>query len=165
MSRRNFLIFLLTAAFLISAWGNVIAAAFCPRYAGDNGSVSLEVESQSQPESESCHHEPAQLENASESTETKDAEIQKSSADNGLAALLQIPNEPCGHCWTHSQPSSGASTVATLSSSLRSAEANAPPSLFSIERPFSFVIPITPFDHGPPGNPGARYLLNNVFRI
>jgi hypothetical protein len=164
MSRRNFLIFLLTATFLISAWGNVIAAAFCPGYANDNGSVSKEVESDSQPESESCHHETAQVESAGESTETENAQTQKP-VDNGFAALLQIPNEPCGHCWTHSQPSSRASTVAALSSSPRSAEANPPPSLFSVERPFSFIIAITPLDHGPPGNAGARYLLNNVFRI
>ena len=174
MAKRSFPIFLLTATFLLSAWGNVFAAAFCPRYSARDGSVPQAFKQTSEAESGACHHEMAEpdMDMAGDSTgEMELTPIRENAepADTQNAAMapdvLELPNQPCGHCWMHSQPSSGAATIVALRSSPQSVEASAPPADFAVAKPFTFTISITPFEHGPPGTQAARHLLINVFRI
>jgi hypothetical protein len=186
MRRRRILTNLLLGAFLIGAWSNVIAAAFCPRYAARDGSVKQTVEQAqaSQAESEPCHHEMSDMDMDMGETSMHDMQMEDDSTrqteitttsknswtadtENPAAALvvLELPNEPCGHCWMHSQPSSGSSTVVALRPSSHSVDVNAPPADSAVTTPFAFTIPITPVEHGPPGNSLPRHVLINVFRI
>jgi len=183
MSKRSFPTFLLTFAFLLSAWGNVIAAALCPHYEARAGSIKGTVEQAGQADSEPCHHEMSDMSMDMGETSTHNMQVADNStgqteikttlenattadADKPTAAgvVLELPNERCGHCWMHSQPSSGSSTVAALSTS-QSVEASAPPVDIAVARPFTFTISITPFKHGPPGGSLPRHVLVNVFRI
>jgi hypothetical protein len=160
MSRRSFPIFLI-AAFLLSSWSNVIAASFCPHYSAGNFSVKQTVAQNSPIESEPCHHGMARMDGESDIT------TNASTADtsNPAPAVLELPNQPCGNCWMHSQPSSGNGTVVALGPLSQSVEADAPPVDAAIALPLTFIAPITPFEHGPPGHSLSRHVLINVFRI
>src|SRR5258707_2359047 len=122
MPRRSPAILLLVGAFLLGAWGNVIAAAFCPRY-GLNRDCCLKQATQRSKQvnhQSSCHHEMAgmemddmqmgnmQIENESLSESAveslaKDLPVltPESSSEQGL---FDLPVEACTHCLTHSQP-------------------------------------------------------------
>ena len=95
--------------------------------------------------------------------ETPPVEIATYSSSEKL--VIDFPAEPCGHCWMHSQPSSGTATIVAVDPSRRLVETNAPPVSFVVALPFAFVVPIMPLEHGPPGNSFPRHVLINVFRI
>jgi hypothetical protein len=154
---------LLLTAFVLSAWSNVIAASFCPRYSIGDFSIKQTVEQNSSVKSEPCHHEMAQMNMDGEAEITTNA----STADtpNPAPTVLELPSEPCGHCWMHSQPSSGNGTVVAQGPLSQSVGADAPPGDAVSAVPLTFIIPITPVEHGPPGNSLPRHVLINVFRI
>ena len=170
MSRRSFPIFLLTVTLLLSSWSNVIAASFCPHYSARDLFVKQRVEQNNPVESEPCHHEMAPMSMDGESMEIErdsESESQYATANklNPATAVVELPGEPCGHCWMHSQPSSGNGTAAVQGSSPQSVEADAPPADAVIALPLTFIMRITPCEHGPPGNSLPRHVLINVFRI
>jgi hypothetical protein len=174
MSKRSFPIFLITATFLLSAWGNVIAAAFCPRYSARDLSFKQTIEQDSSAKSESCHHETAQMdmdggsmEMDSNSPDESQIATNAPAADksNPVPAVLELPDETCGNCWMHSQPSSGTGTAVAQSPLSRSVEADPPPADFASATTLTFIIPIIPFEHGPPGDSLPRHVLINVFQI
>ena len=80
-------------------------------------------------------------------------------------SALDVPTEPCAHCWMHSQPSSGTGTLAAVNPSPRSVEAIAPPAQMTVALGFPNPIATEPLEHGPPGHSSPRYILINVFRI
>src|ERR1700730_12059467 len=64
MRKRSMAIVFVVGAVLFSAWGNVIAAAFCPRFAL-NRDCYLKREARQEKQvkhSSSCHHEMADME-------------------------------------------------------------------------------------------------------
>lgn len=159
MFSRSYPIFLITLVFLLSTWSNVIAASYCPHYLARDVSAKQRVKPNSPVKSEACHHEMAQMDMDDEA-ETSTAADQL----NPAQAVWELPDVPCGHCWMHSQPASGNSTVAAPGPSSESLAANAPVDAM-IALPLTFINPITPVEHGPPGNSLPRHVLINVFRI
>lgn len=79
--------------------------------------------------------------------------------------VIDRPAETCGHCWMHSQPASGAATLAAVDPSTRLIDTNAPPAECAVTLAHDFTVSITPKEHGPPGNLLPRHVLINVFRI
>jgi hypothetical protein len=181
MSKRGILIFLLTFAFLLSAWANVIAAAFCPRYLSNCGlSTRPSSKETRQVEKASCHHEMAEMEMSDmqmDETEMQ-GEADVETLNNSIAYAPEVETETstqrividraaesCGHCWMHSQPASGAATLVAVDPSTRSIDTYAPPAESAATIAHNFTVSITPQEHGPPGNLLPRHVLINVFRI
>jgi len=105
---------------------------------------------------------------ASETANTSVADnqsIQVAIESSAERVAVDLPSEPCGHCWMHSQPASGIATLVVADPLKRSVETSAPPADFALVLPSAFTIPITPLEHGPPGNALPRHVLINVFRI
>ena len=91
--------------------------------------------------------------------------VQIATASSSAQVAIDFPTEPCGHCWMHSQPSSGTATSVAVDPARRLVETNAPPTNFVLALPSTFTVPIMPLEHGPPGNSFPRHVLINVFRI
>src|SRR5258705_5242532 len=181
MRMRSFSITLLVVAFLFSSWSNVIAAAFCPHYSSSrNCHIQPRQAKQVEPES-SCHHEMDALEMGDMQMDATDmgSEAASETAANPIPEKLPVqiatesfsevafafPTEPCGHCWTHSQPSSRTTVVVAVDPSKRLVETNAVPADLVVALPSTFAVPIIPLEHGPPGSSFPRHVLINVFRI
>ena len=176
MTKRPLLIVLLLVAFLFSAWGNVIGAAFCPRYLAQN-CFAQKTPQAKQGDRESCHHEVSDTDmgdmqmGGDSATEAEVTHIRENptivveSKSSVEQTALERPTEPCGHCWMHSQPSSGTATPGAVDPSPRSVEALAPSSAATIALRFPNPTAIESFEHGPPGSSFPRHVLINVFRI
>lgn len=181
MRRKRISIMILLAAFLLSAWGNVIGAAFCPRYLSQHCFAHL-TQQANQVERESCHHEIADMDvgdmqmddSQMDSDSAPKAELESVAEVQPTAGVLEssieraafdLPTEPCGHCWMHSQPSSGMGTLAAINPSPRSVEALAPPAEVTIALGFPNPNATEPSEHSPPGSSFPRHILINVFRI
>ena len=175
MTKRSVLTILLLAAFLLSAWGNVIGAASCPRYLAQN--CFAHPEQARRVERESCHHEISDMDmgdmqmDGNSATEAEVPDVAENPTIEVLTessveqAGLDAPNEPCGHCWMHSQASSGSATLAAVDPSPRSVAALAPPAETTIDLGFPSPGAIEPLEHSPPGSTFPRHILINVFRI
>ena len=174
VEKRVLFTLIIVIALLSSAWGNVLAASFCPHFAQNHvrsfkhsahQPVSTEVASHA----ETCgmNMPDMQMESMDNSQGDPDAPVAQTDAANDSntdADALDHPGEPCPHCLMHSQPTSVTATVVAVDPSKRLVETNAPPADFAMASP-SALVPITPLEHGPPGNSFPRYVLINVFRI
>ena len=176
MSKRAVFTSFILLAFIAGAWGNVLAAAFCPRL-GSTLSCCLKHSSHpsQSPETHDMHHmdmgqmADMQMDMPAESTE--EASTQKQSEplaevnqDAGPTALGQ-PVETCSHCLSHSQLPLGSITLHETESAKQRADLTAPQlaqdtALVSLPR-----LIFDPREHAPPGDSSPRYLLINVFRI
>jgi len=182
MRKRSFSIILLVVAFLFSSWSNVITAAFCPRYSSSRNCHIQQRQAKQVEHKSSCQHEMADREMADmEMDDMKmESEAASETPDNSVPenppvqvatesfaeqGAIDFPTEPCGHCWMHSQPSSGTVTVVAVDPLKRLVETNAPPANFVVAFPSTFAVPIMPLEHGPPGNSFPRHVLISVFRI
>jgi len=174
MRKRSIAIVFVVVALLCSAWGNVLAAAFCPRFELSrdccfNGRVR-QVKHPS-----SCHHEMAgmemddmQMETEADSAPDTSAQTSKaelSSESSSDIAGLGLPIEPCAHCGSHSQTTSGNISVAAIDPSKRLVETNSLPASFSIDLTRAFADLIVPSEHSPPSPSSPRHVIINVFRI
>lgn len=177
MRRRSLAIFLV-GAFLLGAWGNVVAAAFCPRYRLNRDCCVKQAAPKSKQveRTSSCHHEMSgmkmddmQMENESPSESgaeplAKDSQVLRLESSSKESAF-DLPVEACVHCLIHSQTASGTATIIAVDPSKRLIESNAVSASFEVALPSAFSISITPFEHGPPGAPVPRHVLINVFQI
>jgi hypothetical protein len=183
MSKRRCPVFLLTVTFLLSAWGNVIAASFCPRYLSNRAChIKRDPRQPQQVDHDSSHHHEmtnmemgdmqmdetemesgADLETADNSNH-ENRPIQVGAEFSPEQLVVNLPTEPCGHCWTHSQPASGIATV-VADPSKGLVQTTAPPVSVAIALPGAHPVPFARMDHGPPGNSFPRHVLINVFRI
>ena len=181
MRKRSAAILLLVVSLLVSAWGNVIAAAFCPRFGVTHESYftqvfhkTMDVESMHVEQGSSCHRKMADMN--SDSTENMLIENSESSESAGsITSLLlpagasdvNVPTQTCGHCWTHSQAASGSTTLGAVDPSMRSTETKAAPTNLALASlPSDFhALTIAQLEHGPPGYVFPRHLLISVFRI
>ena len=173
-------IVLLLIAFLMSAWGNVIAASFCPTYLAHN--CSIKHSNRTQPVTkDSCQHEAADMKTSEMQMDDMQMDDSASDAEPASASdklpvadvvgsseeqsALEPRTEPCGHCWMHSQPPTGSVTLAGLDASPQSVATPASSAEISIALPFPNPIATDPSEHSPPGNSFPRHILINVFRI
>ena len=181
MKKRSLFIIVLLVAFLLSAWGNVIAAAFCPRYLS-NRECSIKPISQEPQQvqaTSSCHHEMADMSDMQMDETDMGSGADAETADNVISEAGQIqlvtersaekafdlPAAPCGHCWMHSQPASGTVTLIAVDQAKQLIDTNAPLVQVAVVALSAVTASITPVEHGPPGNLLPRHVLINVFRI
>jgi hypothetical protein len=177
MHKRPSFIVLLIVGFLFSAWSNVIAAAFCPRYGTNRLCLGKQVVSRPKDVDThaSCHHEVADMEmddvqmetemssDSDIASTTQSSDVELSSSNDQVA--LELPIEQCLHCWSHSQPTSGSVSLVATDSSKPSVVTDLPLADLSFALPSNPLISIIPTEHGPPGNSFPRHVLINVFRI
>jgi hypothetical protein len=181
MSKTSIPIFVLAVAFLLSAWGNVISATFCPRYLSNRACFHKSIAAEpKQVEPSSCHHKMGDMEmDDMQTNETKDAVAEETSYNavpedpsakigietSAVKNCIEVPAERCGHCWMHSQPASGAATLVAVDPSRQLITTDAPPAWIAVDVASGYTASITPLEHGPPGNVLPRHVLINVFRI
>lgn len=181
MRKRSFSITFLVVAFLFSSWSNVIAAALCPRYSSSRNCHIQQRQIKQVEHKASCQHEMAdmemgdmqmddanmQSESGSETSDNSTSEgppVQIATGSSSEQLAIDFPTQPCGHCWMHSQPSSGTAAIVAVDSSRRLVESSALPASFVVALPSAFAVPIMPLEHGPPDN-FPRHVLISVFRI
>jgi hypothetical protein len=177
MRKRSASIVFVVVALLFSAWGNVIAAAFCPCFSlnrdcclkrGTQQAKQVKHES-------SCHHEMAGMEMDDMQMETEADSARDTSAQNSHVQLpsesssdevaLDLPIEQCAHCLSHSQTTSGTVSVVAIDPSKRLVETSSLPANFAIGLTSAFADLIVPSEHSPPGPSTPRHVIINVFRI
>jgi hypothetical protein len=181
MRKRSFSITFLVVTFLFSSWSNMIAAAFCPRYSSGRN-CHIQQPQIKQVRHNPCQHEMADMEMGDMPTDgtNRESEALSETSDNWIPksppvqiskessseqGAIDFPTEPCGHCWMHSQPSSGTATIVAVDQMKRFVATNAPPENLVVALQSAFAVPIVPLEHGPPGNSFPRHLLISVFRI
>ena len=181
MPKRTAAIVLLVVSLLVSAWGNVIAAVFCPRFGITHDSYftqvfhkPMDVESMHVEQESSCHREMADMNSDSMDNMLIENSESSESAESTTSLLLPAgasvadkPPQKCAHCWMHSQAASGSSTLGTIDPSMGLMETKAAPTNLILASPPSdfHTLTIAQLEHGPPGNAFPRHLLLNVFRI
>jgi hypothetical protein len=179
MRKRSFSVGILIIAFLMSAWGNVIAAAFCPRFALNHSCTNEHKAHQPKQveNASSCHHEMAgmemndmEMEHDASSYSKSDSSTQSSHVQSRFESssdqvAFDLPIEQCPHCWSHSQPTAGSVSTAAVDPSKQLVETDSPPANLIFASLSVFPILITPSEHGPPGIALPRHVLINVFRI
>jgi uncharacterized protein involved in copper resistance len=177
MRKRFLSIVFVVVALLFSAWGNVIAAAFCPRFALNHDCClkhGTQPSKQANHES-SCHHEMAgmemddmQMETEADSapdTSAQNSHAQRPSESSSDEVALDLPIEQCACCLSHSQTISGTVSVVAIDPSKRLVETNSPPANFAIGLTSAFAGLIVSSEHSPPGPSTPRHVIINVFRI
>jgi hypothetical protein len=174
MTKRSLSIVLVVVALLFSAWGNVLAAAFCPRFAL-NRDCCLKHEATQKAKQvkhdSSCHHDMAGMEMDDMQMES----VADTSAQDSLEELipessnervaLDLPIEPCAHCLGHSPTTSGTVSVVAIDPSKRLVKTNSLPANFAIDLTGAFADLIVPSEHSPPIPSSPRHVIINVFRI
>jgi hypothetical protein len=177
MRKRSLSIVFVVVALLFSAWGNVIAAAFCPRFALNRDCCLKGGVQQAKlaKHSSSCHHEMAgmkmdDMQMEPEAAPAPDTRVQGSpvqlmSESSSEEVALDLPIEPCAHCLSHSQTTSGTVSVVAIDPSRRLVETNSLPVNFAIDLTSAFTNLIVPSEHGPPSPSSPRHVIINVFRI
>ena len=175
MRKRSLSIVFVVVALLFSAWGNVIAAAFCPRFALNHDCClkhGTQPSKQAKHES-SCHHEMAGMEMDDMQMEAEADSAPDTSAQNSHApseasndeVALDLPIEQCACCLSHSQTTSGTVSVVAIDPSKQLVETNSPPANFAIGLTSAFAGLIVRSEHSPPGQSTPRHIIINVFRI
>jgi hypothetical protein len=162
-------------AFLYGAWGNVVAAAFCPRFS-DRSCCPKHSAPSSSPSKP--HHDLQQMEievtgteacaahegHSTEPRGTSRADVFDESDPSRLFLVSPLAEQSCAHCLSHSQPAPGRFSVSSGDSS-RESEAQATP-LIKLPLNLPAVAKLLPsYDHGPPGQSYSLFVLNSVFRI
>ena len=173
MRKRSLSIAFVVGALLFSAWGNVIAAAFCPRFALNRECCLKQTTQQAKQvkHDSSCNHEMPGMEMDDMQMESPSG----TSAQNSPAAFtsessseqlsFELPIEPCAHCVSHSQTTSGTVSVVAVDPSKRLVESNSLPANFAVDLTPACADLIVPSEHSPPGPSSPRHVLINVFRI
>lgn len=177
MRKRSLSIVFVVIALLFSAWGNVIAAAFCPRFALNRDCCleqAAQQAKQAKPES-SCHHEMGGMEmgdmqmeagaNSAPDTSPQNSHVQLTLESSSDDIAVDLPIGACTHCVSHSQTTSGAVSVVAIDPSKRLVQTNSLPASFSIDLTRAFADLIVPSEHSPPSPSSPRHVIINVFRI
>jgi len=155
MCKRSLSTSMLLLALILSAWGNLLAAALCPHMGQDHACCHAQI----------AHH-PANHQGMAgmrmNEMQTEPAAEQKTEAE----AFSQLA-VPCEHCMTHSQLATSPATLREADQTKRGEDLA--PSLALSDRASiatSFSTVISAREHAPPGaSTSARHLLINIFRI
>ncbi|MCU1267243.1 MAG: hypothetical protein JWM21_3561 [Acidobacteria bacterium] len=177
MKKRPLLIPLLVVALFFSAWSNVIAASFCPRFTPNRACSLKHLTPQARPvkPESSCHHEMAEMQSDDMQMETEAGPPTETSAQTSPVepapesaseqAVLDLPLEMCAHCRSHSQPTTVAASLVAVDPSQRLLHTDSLPTEFADNLTTAFTDSIVPSEHSPPGPSSPRHILINVFRI
>ena len=177
MSKRAIFTSFLLLAFTAGAWGNVLAAAFCP-HMGLVRACCLKPDSRLSP-SAAIHDmrhmdmgrmADMQMDMSEESTQEAStqkqteplAEVEQTTG----ATVVDQPIKTCSHCLNHSQLPLGSVTLRETTSAKRCSDVTAAPQVIEqISRATLPSLILDPREHAPPGDPTPRHVLINVFRI
>jgi hypothetical protein len=159
----------LVATLLFCMWGNVVAAAFCPRLALANRSSGKQFAHQPASQAKTCGMEMgdmhmAGMDEPATDESTPDLQIglpEESTMDSNV--LDGLPGV-CTHCSMHSQVASGPISIGVIHSEKKTAENGLPGSALG-SLPLATVTSDRPTAHAPPGDLAPRYVLFTVFRI
>lgn len=160
MTKRVLIITVVILALLQGALGNVVAAAFCPRFAsGGECPMHLQLHPAIAPTEtqtvHSCHGDDS-------ATKTTRPHETNSRATNPV--VMPSADETCSHCISHSQTNPGRYS-ATAGDPASSTVENELPLIALDNFDYSVARPLRTLDHGPPGQLRARLALLNTFRI
>jgi hypothetical protein len=178
VKERTLSILFIVVALLFSAWGNVVAAAFCPRFALNRDCCIKHSDHQAkQVKHDSPRpHQMAAVEMTGmemgdmEMESPPDASTQNSPIEFTLESsseqvAFDLPIERCPHCASHSQPISGTASVMSVDPTKRLVESNSLPANFAVDLAPALAGFIVPSEHGPPGPSSPLHVLINLFRI
>ena len=165
--------FFLMLAFVAGAWGNVLAAAFCP-HLGSTRACCLKQATHSSPSLNEMHDRDMsdmqmdmQADMPAESTEEaspRQVVLTEVEPDRDVSAL-ELPAETCAHCLNHSQLPLGSFALRETESAKRCADLTAPRGKQQVSLATLPNLILEPREHAPPGEPSPRHILINVFRI
>ena len=157
MHQRFFAITVLGIALLFSQGGNFLVASLCPHLTSGMSSCESQTKTPTM-----SHHDMGHMEMKHETTAAPSANPYR----DLTSVALGPQHGPCSHCAVHSRtfPRTG---------SLRETEAPKKSTSLSLPIHSSRVASVTERTvavlssraHGPPGQPPARYILINIFRI
>jgi hypothetical protein len=166
----------LLLAFMTGAWGNVLAAAFCP-HIGSLRACCLKHKSPPSPSAEThemhdMDMDMGEMQMAMSAESTEDSATQKpveplaELEQDSQATVVDQPIETCSHCLSHSQLPLGSTTLRETESAKRGADLTAAPQVIgqvSLTALPSLIVDQR--EHSPPGSSSPRHILINVFRI
>jgi hypothetical protein len=149
----------LLLALLLSAWGNVLAAA-CPHMGQDHACCRARVA----PHPASHHGMDEMRMGEMQTSDTQAGHEAEQSAD---ARALDKPVETCEHCMGRSQLPTPPATLREAEQSKRGEDVSAPPALSEpLSVTTSFVPIVLAREHAPPTAVSTeRHVLISVFRI
>lgn len=144
-------------ALLFSQGGNFLVASLCPHLR--SGMSSCE----SQPVAPTVsHHDMGHMEMEHETTSPPAADPHH---DFNSVALSQ-QHGPCSHCAVHSRTIPRTASLRETEAAKKSTQLSLPIRSFRVAPVTeSGVAVLNSRAHGPPGDPTARYILINIFRI
>ncbi|HEX8069296.1 MAG TPA: hypothetical protein VF546_05060 [Pyrinomonadaceae bacterium] len=153
MRRRYLSVGILLVALLMSAWGQVLAAAMCPHMQQDHACCHAQQAAQDD-------HASHQM--AGDMQMTPDAE----SAQSAEVTASEKPIEGCDHRMGRSSQSPSTVTLREADRTNRGSELAAPTPasrLTDLAQPFTTTVPSR--EHSPPKASADRHALLSVFRI
>ncbi|OLE52223.1 MAG: hypothetical protein AUG51_19150 [Acidobacteria bacterium 13_1_20CM_3_53_8] len=155
MRKRFLSTVVLTFALILSAWGNVLAAALCPHMGQDHACCHAQLAHHPR-----NHHEMAGMQMDEMQTEPVAEQRTEANAFSQLA-------EPCEHCMSHSQLATSSATLREADQTKRGEDVAAPHALSkSMSIATSFVTVVPAREHSPPcASLSARHVLISIFRI
>jgi len=159
----------LVGSLLFCSWGNVLAAAFCPRFALANVSVARHLAHRPASHARTCGMEMGDMQmdgmdEPATNENTRDLQIDFAAESTNDSNALDRPPGLCIHCSMHSQAASGPVSVGAIHSEKESADTKSSGFGF-VSLPPVTVTSDRPTAHAPPGDLPSRYVLINVFRI
>ncbi|MCA1592485.1 MAG: hypothetical protein LC754_07515 [Acidobacteria bacterium] len=154
MRNRFLSVAVLLLALLVSAWGNVVAAAMCPHMRQDHACC------QAQAAHGSASHEMMG------DMQMGDMPVSPIADQRIEPHAFSQPGEACAHCMAHSQVPPAPVRLGAVNASNHGVHATLPA---TSSHPGSFVpsivATITSRQHAPPESSAARHVLISVFRI
>lgn len=172
MQKRSIFTFSLMLALVAGAWGNVLAAAFCP-HLGSGRVCCVKQTNHSSPSSHEMHDGmkdmqmgEMQMDPPSHSTrEASPQQVISTEEPDSDVRALELPAETCAHCFNHSQLPLSSLEVREADSAKRSVAVTAPQARQQVSLAILPSLILEPREHAPPGELPLRYILINVFRI
>ena len=149
---------LVAVSLLLSAWSNVIAACFCPRYNINHDHARTHLSHMPIQDESSCNHEMSTMK-----MDDQSSGVQRQ--DSVEHAVFESSDQRCKHCLMFSASTSATATLVSINLGNRLLETDAALVSSEIALTSSFSITIDPSEHGPPGNLVPRHILISIFRI
>jgi hypothetical protein len=149
----------LATALLFSQGGSFLIAALCPHLRSGMASCEMQLSARPMPHADMAHEDMGHTGHMEMSQEAK------SNLDPKAVALSQ-PNGPCSHCAAHSRTTPSTASLRQGEQAKRSIDLNIPLQVSRVAPVTESPVPVlTSRAHGPPGEPTARHILINIFRI
>jgi hypothetical protein len=168
MRRQFFIIRLLLCALMLSGWGGLLGAAFCPHAAARAGAVASVAESMSMADDHACCHADAKGsdKHCSNSSHGAMDGMEATPATEPSPQALAPPAASCSHCIGHSSLPAAPTKAGEATQHRPDAHRLALKEVKHIAPPVvRFVSTIAPTQGAPPGPAARKHLLLSIFVI